>query len=304
MDITTTKQSVHALTNNLKHLNKLGLMIWFACLITMLILPTMLGVSALINPLADHALLFGLLGPFCWIPALYYQAKLLRRQSVPLTMFQLLLFQAVLNVPTMILFLFYPYNASLLSTAMLQKIVWLSLAQCLCMTVLKWLLLTKLSVQMKTLLAAGILDSLSFALFWGVFVAPTDVAQVSESRIWTIKQRMHILQTMVETYAVDANGLYPENSEVLMRAAIAGRYGYALGTPLCDYYPLWLALRDLGHSRAIQNQNSVLDKGDVVQACGILFIQAQQGRSYFIYGFGPDGKLIQDKGQDFVLSNS
>ncbi|MFN4152137.1 MAG: hypothetical protein ACK4IX_14445, partial [Candidatus Sericytochromatia bacterium] len=103
------------------------------------------------------------------------------------------------------------------------------------------------------------------------------------------KYNMHTLQTLVETYAIDNKGLYPENLKVLINEATKNQYY----KQIINYEDATLeALSDL--------KSNV--KGTVIY----IPIKDKSGKvnSYKILGNDKDGNHLKDKsGKDFFLTN-
>ncbi|HEY9840255.1 MAG: hypothetical protein ACAI44_32690 [Candidatus Sericytochromatia bacterium] len=110
----------------------------------------------------------------------------------------------------------------------------------------------------------------------------------------SVKDNMHTLQTIVETYAVDHGGFY---------APSIGALSYAAHEPGLEY---WKDFRNpftslSGFSKSLQDEVLDPQKGIVTYQP----IPDGKGRfsRYKIYGYDKAARRIRDKGADFVLSN-
>lgn len=127
----------------------------------------------------------------------------------------------------------------------------------------------------------------------GVAVAlllPNFIGACGVSPLSSVKANMHTLQTMVETYAVDWAGVYPSNIEALHQEANETNKAYwkPLKNPVSGYTGLGKAYANEGKSR---------EEGIVT------YESTGQGTLYFIYGYGNQQQRLQQKGQDFYLTN-
>lgn len=111
------------------------------------------------------------------------------------------------------------------------------------------------------------------------------------SRPVHVKSQMHSLQTMLETYGVDWGGEYPPDLAILEQAAKthANPYWKEILTPSGDA--------------------SLLKPGQAKAPFKLEYIPVKDPKSgknlnYWLYGYNHLGKRIQDKGQDFALTNS
>lgn len=161
-----------------------------------------------------------------------------------------------------------------------------------------------------------------------VFLLPPIFVQV---RPWdcvtssSVKANMHTLQTIVETYAVDHQGQYPQDLTVLkQQATMTGReywkeftnpytgkrglgYSYSqfprnnpqfgLDTPADGAF--WYPYRDILGVRVYHQSFLYIPK-----RAGMVIYAPVSPRLYYIYGIGIEGTFIFDKGQSLTLSNS
>lgn len=124
----------------------------------------------------------------------------------------------------------------------------------------------------------------------------------------SVKANMHTLQTMVETYAVDWGGLYPDNLETLQREAqnTDTAYWKDLINPIpqqtkekllfWEHEVTKADLRGLGYS--------IINEGQPVRPGSVSYLPEANQTRYWIYGYNKDGQRIQNQGHDFALSNS
>lgn len=138
-----------------------------------------------------------------------------------------------------------------------------------------------------------ILVSMLLMLFAGFLVLislPASTGNGDRAKISSVKANAHTLQTMVETYYIDHSG-YPATLNELYQEA-NGKYEYwkDYGNPYSDQ-------RGIGATYS--------DEGPAVVPGTVAYkvLRDKKGRlnDYVIYGYDPNGKRIQDKGQDYVL---
>lgn len=123
------------------------------------------------------------------------------------------------------------------------------------------------------------------------------------ARVSSVKANMHTLQTMIETYAVDWGGCYPDNLEAMREEAIRQdrQYWRDLKNPFTD-------------AMGIGFRGAMVDYSEFVpgaEASGLAIYKPKPPApgescivSYEILGSDGKGELIQDKDSDFTLSNS
>ncbi|HEY9844008.1 MAG TPA: hypothetical protein V6D23_26290, partial [Candidatus Obscuribacterales bacterium] len=119
------------------------------------------------------------------------------------------------------------------------------------------------------------------------------------AKVSSVKANMHTLQTLVETYAVDWGGVYPPDLDALY--AEASRPGAEYWRNVTNPYT---ERSGIGHRGSLLDFSQFLADPDFQ---GLALYQPVPGSpivKYYIYGSDAKGKLVQDKGQDFVLSNS
>jgi type II secretory pathway pseudopilin PulG len=128
----------------------------------------------------------------------------------------------------------------------------------------------------------------------GTLILPNFVGSCDQGQLSSVKSNMHTLQTMLETYAVDWGGVYPSNIQVLYREANKKDKGYwkDFSNPLTGNSGTGVSYANEGESQA---------PGIVTYAP----VGTKDVTRYFIYGYDKkDGKRVQNKGQDFYLTNS
>ena len=105
---------------------------------------------------------------------------------------------------------------------------------------------------------------------------------------------MMALQVLVETYAVDWGGVYPENVSALKAAALEDpAYWKELVNPYTKASGKGKAYLDF----------SQFDAAD--ETPGLVLYQVDSDHSsYTIRGTDQDGSLVQSQGVDYILSNS
>lgn len=112
-----------------------------------------------------------------------------------------------------------------------------------------------------------------------------------------IKNGMHRLQTIIETYAVDHDGNYPASLKVLYTEAVKpGREYFA---PVTN--PVSKAVWKQGGSYT----GVVLEKA-LTSSCrpGLIYLQLlPKQKTYLLRGCGANGRAITDKGKIMTLSN-
>jgi len=120
----------------------------------------------------------------------------------------------------------------------------------------------------------------------------------------SVKANMHTLQTIVETYGVDAGGVYPAQLETLLQAAQAetpySAYWRDFANPVTQEKGLGKSLLPYAEFKADSSQ------------VGMVYYEVRQpisgttppsGTAYVIYGYGLDGKLYALPSKDIKLEN-
>ncbi|HEY9839807.1 MAG: hypothetical protein ACAI44_06975 [Candidatus Sericytochromatia bacterium] len=145
--------------------------------------------------------------------------------------------------------------------------------------------------------------------------------------VYTVKANMFSLQTLLETYAVDHQGLYPPDVETLYRDASGskGTYWKRVVNPFQEppispeEAPYILSLTNLEGSEQTDSATpswsmslghwlmnyKAYQPGS--KASGLVLYEpvteAGKLKNYRIYGADKDGQLLQDNGKAFVMSN-
>lgn len=138
-----------------------------------------------------------------------------------------------------------------------------------------------------TLLVWGTLGGIGVAA-----ALPNFSGSCSRSPISSVKANMHTLQTIAETYAVDWGGQYAPTVQVLKQEAEKGKNAYwkDFTNPFSGYS---------GLEKSYANESDAKSEGFVTYEP-----IAPHFTHYFIYGYDKKGQRVQDKGQDFFLTNS
>lgn len=120
---------------------------------------------------------------------------------------------------------------------------------------------------------------------------------VERAKAYTVRANMHTYQTMIETYAVDWGGVYPQNVTELIQEAKEQRYYKEVTNPYSDL-------------------PSVIKDGLAAAGCedGVAYYQTpatvtlkEENKptypTYEISGCGDHQQPIMDRGELFILSN-
>lgn len=155
------------------------------------------------------------------------------------------------------------------------------------------------------------------------------IGTIDCSRVYSTKANMHTLQTLIETYAVDHDGHFPQNlAELKQDAQMTGReyWKEIYNTSLDDYrtafhpagegqsYMLfkdyqqkkWHLFKPAYSLHTILGLRLDLSWGwpPPPYGNGMVLYDFVSRHRYFIYGTESQGLLLKDKGQNFVLGNS
>ena len=138
----------------------------------------------------------------------------------------------------------------------------------------------------------------------GILVAialPNFIGAQDRAKISSVKANMHTLQTIAETYAVDWGGVYAVNTSAMQtEGKSAGREYWK------DFNNPFSGRKGSGSSYTdITTVPTAVASG----SAGLtLYNPMTNGTNpvtrYFIYGLDKQGLPVQDKGQQFVLTNS
>lgn len=138
---------------------------------------------------------------------------------------------------------------------------------------------------------------------------------------------MHTLQTMLETYAVDWGGVYPENIKALKNEAVAGEYWKNIENPYTTtvYRSGTLAVLadkaefDFDNNRFFSEKAKDInkfnwdslsfeyDRPESTYKGFVIYVPKKsvfgEIREYCIYGTNLHGKLFSQNGSPYLLSN-
>ena len=127
----------------------------------------------------------------------------------------------------------------------------------------------------------------------GILVAialPNFIGATDRAKIANVKSNAHVVQTMVESYAVDYNGFVPSTVAGLQQEAQTGAYWKQLSNPFDG----------LTTTSLVDFNAAPFTVGGAVG-----FNQPDPTKNkYYIYGSDKNKVNVKDKGADFVLSNS
>lgn len=145
----------------------------------------------------------------------------------------------------------------------------------------------------------------------GILVAialPNFIGAQDRAKISSVKANMHTFQTMVETYAVDAGGVYPEDVGDLHTSAAAttgatSAYWKAFNNPFTNEGPA-SALESCDTTSCMDTAKSASDI--TVGMTGYTPLAGTPITSYSIYGGGKTNTPIlgTDNATPFFLTNS
>ncbi len=173
-----------------------------------------------------------------------------------------------------------------------------------------------------------LLCAIAFSFWWGSSQHLSCACQ-DRSKTSSIRANMHTFQTTLETYAVDWGGVYPRNAKALAKESTEGNYWKDFKNPVhtrsgygysyIDREELLVRLRSKKKKVRKRILTSKFQWPKVFMGVqivkersqghkllpGIVIYDVNEDRTtYFIYSMNPDGKLMTDRGQPFVLSNS
>lgn len=284
-----------------------GAVVWGINLLGMVISPNSSGAGARpFSGLLESVFLLVFLAPFVWLPFTFFQHKILKKEGLELTFSNLACIQILLLLPSLVLFAFFPSVRLQHLQSDLNTILSIFGFQVLLVLTSKTMLLWRWGVhhwnkQTRLLL----LDLIAFSLLWGGLILPVDLTPFNgPNKQWAVKSGMDRLQTMIETYGVDADAVYPENSSVLKRAAQTGGYWKEIDLIPAQPYFLWQALQDHLQAKALVPPRPILDAGNSVSPYGIRYVPSHDLKNYFIYGYDGAGQLISESGQPLIMCNS
>lgn len=130
----------------------------------------------------------------------------------------------------------------------------------------------------------------------GILVAialPNFIGAQDRAKLSSVKANMHTFQTIAETYGVDWGGTYPDTSAQLNTEATTASNPYWK-----DFTNPFSNKTGTGESYA-DTADLTLEQGEVSWDTTM-----DESTTYAIYGGDKVGDPIEDKGADFVLTNS
>ena len=140
---------------------------------------------------------------------------------------------------------------------------------------------------------------------------PHFISKCGCNTVASVKANMHTFRTMVENYAVDWKGFYPPDIETLYKDATAKNKWKDFSNPFTRKSGFDKSIMDYKNYKFDQEQIEIIFyryqiKRSITEFKGIVLYKpvGNPTTKYYIYGCGKDGGLIQDKGQNFVLTNS
>ena len=131
----------------------------------------------------------------------------------------------------------------------------------------------------------------------GILVAialPNFIGAQDRAKVSSVKANMHTFQTALETYGVDWGGNYPDNVTNLQTEATNGKYWKAFSNPFTSMSTTPATMRD----------SAAVIAAAPARAGMVEFDATSDVTKYFIYGYGKEGVVVQDKGANFMLTNS
>ncbi len=130
---------------------------------------------------------------------------------------------------------------------------------------------------------------------FAVIAIPNFVGAQERAQTLSVKANMHTFHTLVETYAVDWGGFYPDSVATLRNEAQNSEYEYwkEISNPFTDENGEGKAYLDYRSYQSLPEQKGL-----------VLYQISDDQTEYQIMGTDKDGQKILDKGQEFILSNS
>lgn len=115
--------------------------------------------------------------------------------------------------------------------------------------------------------------------------------KTNEAKLSSLKSNMHKFQTMLETYAVDWGGLYPDTSEILLSEAKTKNYSREMRNPFNEY-----------NGEITTSYNNYLKSADKSSFKGVIIYEAINISgtitAYNIRGINEAGETI-----DLIITN-
>jgi hypothetical protein len=115
----------------------------------------------------------------------------------------------------------------------------------------------------------------------------------------SLKANMHTFQTIVETYAVDWGGVYPDNVKMLKTEAIVPGREYWK-----NFQNPYTGKTGEGQDGSYMDYKTFQNLGSQKALAGLVLYEQTSTTSYNIRGTDANGKILQKNGQDFILTNS
>jgi len=133
----------------------------------------------------------------------------------------------------------------------------------------------------------------------GILVAialPNFISAQDKAKIASVKSNMHTFQTIVENYAVDWGGVYAPTVSAIHTDAIDTSKNYWK-----DFSNPFTSVTGTGQAGSYDDFTGGTASGLVLYDVA----GATRPTKYYLYGVSKNaGNIIQDKGQNFILSNS
>lgn len=124
---------------------------------------------------------------------------------------------------------------------------------------------------------------LPFALVGGIAI-PNFLGVQTRARQSSTKANMHTLQTLIETYAVDTGGRYPETLEILKAEVEANDYWKDYSNPYDEDLPSYLSLQDY-LTRSVKPEGVAIYEP-------LFSSESDRVTGYRIYGTNEQGLLL------------
>ena len=146
----------------------------------------------------------------------------------------------------------------------------------------------------------------------GILVAialPNFIGAQDRAKLSSVKANMHTIQTMVETYAVDWGGVYDSKIATISKEASDSDKNPYWKNITNPFTSVATTINNAPGGNATAPDTSVIEDGipgGTTAEAGVVSydVATTDLTRYFIYGGDKKGNPIQDKGKDFVLTNS
>jgi len=135
---------------------------------------------------------------------------------------------------------------------------------------------------------------LALTLYYALFLPNSIYGKSFHANTISVKANMYTMQTMVETYAVDWEGLYPTSISILRQEAQNSKKQYwkEMTNPYMASHQVKTANLDMGHKPL----------PGVVVYSAIPDTRTGKITAYRIYGYDEKAKAIEVKGKVLTLS--